>query len=171
MTNFWSWIEIACDLGPEASFEDALQITGAAIQKEALKQEISTRMNDLVRIERNPVLRAVPLEIKNLALMAGTTLGGRSITTVYSNIGRIQMPPEYETYIERFGFFTSTDKVQMCSCSYGDSMVLGITSKIADSNIERNLMHLLQKEGIACEQEENDFRDRKNSRTGRPNWD
>lgn len=108
MTNFWSWIEIACDLGPEASFEDALQITGAAMQKEALKQEISTRMNDLVRIER-------------------------------------------------FGFFTSTDKVQMCSCSYGDSMVLGITSKIADSNIERNLMHLLQKEGIACEQEENDF--------------
>lgn len=89
--------------------------------------------------------------------MAGTTLGGRSITTVYSNIGRIQMPPEYETYIERFGFFTSTDKVQMCSCSYGDSMVLGITSKIADSNIERNLMHLLQKEGIVCEQEENDF--------------
>ena len=157
MTNFWSWIEIACDLGPEASFEDALQITGAAMQKEALKQEISTRMNDLVRIERNPVLRAVPLEIKNLALMAGTTLGGRSITTVYSNIGRIQMPPEYETYIERFGFFTSTDKVQMCSCSYGDSMVLGITSKIADSNIERNLMHLLQKEGIVCEQEENDF--------------
>lgn len=67
------------------------------------------------------------------------------------------MPPEYETYIERFGFFTSTDKVQMCSCSYGDSMVLGITSKIADSNIERNLMHLLQKEGIVCEQEENDF--------------
>lgn len=112
MTNFWSWIEIACDLGPEASFEDALQITGAAMQKEALKQEISTRMNDLVRIERNPVLRAVPLEIKNLALMAGTTLGGRSITTVYSNIGRIQMPPEYETYIERFGFSpapTSTD--------------------------------------------------------------
>ena len=36
-------------------------------------------------------------------------------------------------------------------------MVLGITSKIADSNIERNLMHLLQKEGIACEQDENDF--------------
>ena len=68
MTNFWSWIEIACDLGPEASFEDALQITGAAMQKEALKQEISTRMNDLVRIERNPVLRAVPLEIKNLVL-------------------------------------------------------------------------------------------------------
>lgn len=59
----------------------------------------------------------------------------------------------------------------MCSCSYGDSMVLGITSKIADSNIERNLMHLLQKEGIACEQEENDFPDRKNSRTGRSNWD
>ena len=29
MTNFWSWIEIACDLGPEASFEDALADHGS----------------------------------------------------------------------------------------------------------------------------------------------
>lgn len=166
MTNFWSWIEIACGLGPDATFEDVLKVTGAALQKEALKQEISARMNDLVRIEKNPVLRVVPLEIKNLALMAGTTLGGRSITTVYSNIGRIQMPPEYDAYIERFGFFTSTDKVQMCSCSYGDTMVLGITSKIADSNIERNLQSLLQAEGIACEEEKNDFPGQKEKPAG-----
>ena len=93
--------------------------------KDALREEISGRMNDLVRLEKNIFLRAVPLEIKNLFLLAGTTLGGRSVTAVYSNIGRIQMPPEYESYIERFGFFASTDKMQMCSSSYGDTLVHG----------------------------------------------
>ena len=83
--------------------------------------DLGTRMNDLVRIERNPVLRAVPLEIKNLALMAGTTLGGRSITTVYSNIGRIQMPPEYEKHILSGSIFHQHRQSTDVFCSYGDS--------------------------------------------------
>ena len=82
--------------------------------------------------------------------MAGTTLGGRSITTVYSNIGRdSDAAGSMKHILSGSDFSPAPTKVQMCSCSYGDSMVLGITSKIADSNIERNLMHLLQKEGIA----------------------
>ena len=157
MTNFWSWIETACSLGEKASLEDVIGKMKEAFGKEALREEISCRMNDLVRLEKNPFLRAVPLEIKNLFLMAGTTLGGRSVTAVYSNIGRIQMPPEYERYIKRFGFFASTDKLQLCSCSYGDTLVLGFTSKIMNSNICRNFVNILKRQGITCRVEENDF--------------
>ena len=157
MTNFWSWIETACNLGEKASLEDVIGKMKEAFGKEALREEISCRMNDLVRLEKNPFLRAVPLEIKNLFLMAGTTLGGRSVTAVYSNIGRIQMPPEYERYIKRFGFFASTDKLQLCSCSYGDTLVLGFTSKIMNSNICRNFVNILKRQGITCRVEENDF--------------
>lgn len=157
MTNFWSWIETAHDLGENAKLEDVIKKMKDVFGKEALREEISCRMNDLVRLEKNPFLRAVPLEIKNLFLLAGTTLGGRSVTAVYSNIGRIQMPLEYEKYIKRFGFFASTDKIQLCSCSYGDNLVLGFTSKILDSNICRNFVSILKKEGIACHTEESDF--------------
>lgn len=157
MTNFWSWIETAHYLGENAKLGDVIRKMKAVFGKEALREEISCRMNDLVRLEKNPFLRAVPLEIKNLFLLAGTTLGGRSVTAVYSNIGRIQMPPEYDKYIERFGFFASTDKLQLCSCSYGDALVLGFTSKILNSNISRNFLSILKNEGIACHVEGNDF--------------
>ncbi len=157
MTNFWSWIETAHDLGENAKLEDVIRTMKDVFGKEALRKEISCRMNDLVRLEKNPFLRAVPLEIKNLFLLAGTTLGGRSVTAVYSNIGRIQMPLEYGKYIKRFGFFASTDKLQLCSCSYGDDLVLGFTSKILNSNICRNFVSILKKEGIASHIEESDF--------------
>ena len=157
MTNFWSWIETAHDLGENAKLEDVIRKMKDVFGKEALRKEISCRMNDLVRLEKNPFLRAVPLEIKNLFLLAGTTLGDRSVTAVYSNIGRIQMPLEYGKYIKRFGFFASTDKLQLCSCSYGDDLVLGFTSKILNSNICRNFVSILKKEGIASHIEESDF--------------
>lgn len=107
--------------------------------------------------KKNPLLRAVPLEIKNLFLLAGTTLGGRSISAIYSNIGKIQLPDVFETYVDSFGFFTSTDKLQMCSCSYGDKMRVGITSKILSHNIQRNFLRILKEEGIHVTEQENDF--------------
>lgn len=157
MANFWSWIETAHHFGEDVKLADVISRMKDAFAKDALREEISDRMNDLVRLEKNPFLRAVPLEIKNLFLMAGTTLGGRSVTAVYSNIGRIQMPAEYDGYIERFGFFASTDKIQLCSCSYGDTLVLGLTSKIFNLNIYRNLLNVLKNEGLTCRTEENDF--------------
>lgn len=157
MTNFWSWIETAFDFRENTKLEDVIRKMKEMFGKDSVEKEISGRMNELVRLEKNPFLRAVPLEIKNLFLLAGTTLGGRSVTAVYSNMGRIQMADEYEDYIERFGFFASTDKMQMCSCSYGDTMVLGITSKIIDPNICRNFIGILKQDGIECHMEENDF--------------
>ena len=157
MTNFWSWIETAQTLGENASFADVVGRMKEAFGKDSLREEVSCRMNDLGRLEKNPFLRAVPLEIKNLFLMAGTTLGGRSVTAVYSNIGRIRMPEGYEGYIERFGFFASTDKLQLCSCSYGEELLLGLTSKIPDDSIQRNFLRILEKEEIPCREERNDF--------------
>ena len=157
MTNFWSWIETAVDCDGDTKLEDVIGKMKEKFGREFLEQEISGRMNDLVRLEKNPFLRAVPLEIKNLFLLAGTTLGGRSVTAVYSNIGRIQMAETYRDYIERFGFFASTDKMQMCSCSYGDTLVLGLTSKIIDPNICRNFISILKRDGIGCRVQENDF--------------
>lgn len=157
MTNFWSWIETAYLFDENTKLEHVFEKMKTAFAKESLKEEISGRMNELVHLEKNVFLRAVPLEIKNLFLLAGTTLGGRSVTAVYSNIGRIQMPQEYRKYIRHFGFFASTDKMQMCSCSYEDKMVLGLTSVISNLNIRRNFISILQKEGICCRVEENNF--------------
>ena len=164
MANFFGWIEISCYFQPETTFKDILESVKEQFKKELSRDVIAAKLNDLVSLEKNPVLRLVPLEIKTPFLLAGTTLGGRSITAIYSNVGIIRMPEEYREYIQRFGLFASTDSLQLCSCSFGDEMVLSFTSKIPNGNIERNFVEKLKEEQVSCEIRENDFPGQKEER-------
>ena len=164
MANFFGWIEISCYFSAETTFEDILESVKEQFAKELSKDVIEAKLNDLVSLEKNPILRLVPLEIKTPFLLAGTTLGGRSITAIYSNVGIIRMPEEYRKYIQRFGLFASTDSLQLCSCSFGDEMVLSFSSKIPNGNIERNFVEKLKKEQVSCEIRENDFPGQKEER-------
>ena len=157
MGNFFGWIEVGYVFEENTSFEEVLFSVKQQFQEQLQKDKIAMNMNGYVRIERNPFVRAVPLEIKKFFLMAGANLGSRSITAVYSNIGIIRLPEEYKEYIERFGIFASTDSLQLCSCSYGEQLVLGFTSKIPDDSIQRNFMKMLKKEEISYKEEKNEF--------------
>ena len=153
MGNFFGWIEVGYVFEEDTSFEEVL----SSVKQQFQEDRIAMNMNGYVRIEKNPFVRAVPLEIKKFFLMAGANLGSRSITAVYSNIGIIRLPEEYKEYIERFGIFASTDSLQLCSCSYGEQLVLGFTSKIPDDSIQRNFMKMLKKEEISYKEEKNEF--------------
>lgn len=157
MTNFFGWLEAGYRFQRETTFEEVLAGVKEQFARELTKERVAERMNELVRLEKNPVLRAVPLEIKNLFLLAGTTLGGRSITAIFSNMSIVKMPEGYEKYIEQFGVFTSTDKLQLCSCSFCDRLVLGFTSKVMSPNIQRNFVRILKEQGLHVEIAENDF--------------
>ena len=157
MANFFGWIEVGYTFTDHTVFTEVLQAVKDQFKQELVKEKIAMHMNGYVRLEKNPLVRAVPLEIKKYFLMVGAELGSRSITAVYSNIGIVRFPEEYQKFIERFGIFASTDSLQMCSCSYGDAMTLGFTSKIPDNSIERNFLRMLKEEEISCREERNDF--------------
>ena len=157
MTNFFGWIEVGYTFSDTTTFEEVLADVKRQFEQELEKDKIAMHMNDYVRIEKNIFVRAVPLEIKKYFLMIGANLGSRSITAVYSNIGIICLPEEYREYIRHFGIFASTNSLQMCSCSYGDEMVLGFTSKIPDDSIQRNFRRMLSEEEIPHRELKNDF--------------
>ncbi len=157
MTNFFGWIEVGYTFSDTTTFEEVLADVKRQFEQELEKDKIAMHMNDYVRIEKNIFVRAVPLEIKKYFLMIGANLGSRSITAVYSNIGIIRLPEEYREYIRHFGIFASTNSLQMCSCSYGDEMVLGFTSKIPDDSIQRNFRRMLSEEEIPHKELKNDF--------------
>ena len=148
MGNFFGWIEVGYTFSDETIFQDVLYDVKKQFKEKLVKDKIAMDMNGYVRLEKNLVIRAVPLEIKRYFMMAGATLGSRSITAVYSNIGILRFPEAYKTYIERFGIFASTNSLQLCSCSYEDQMVLGFTSKIPDDSIQKNFMRMLHEEEI-----------------------
>lgn len=157
MTNFFGWIEVGYTFSDTTTFEEVLADVKRQFEQELEKDKIAMHMNDYVRIEKNIFVRAVPLEIKKYFLIIGANLGSRSITAVYSNIGIIRLPEEYREYIRHFGIFASTNSLQMCSCSYGDEMVLGFTSKIPDDSIQRNFRRMLSEEEIPHRELKNDF--------------
>ena len=157
MANFFGWIEVGYTFSETTTFEEVVADVKRQFEQELVKDKIAMHMNGYVRIEKNPFVRAVPLEIKKYFLMIGANLGSRSITAVYSNIGIIRLPEEYKEYIQHFGIFASPNSLQICSCSYGDEMVLGFTSKIPDDSIQRNFQRMLGEEQVAHRELKNEF--------------
>ena len=148
MANFFGWIEVGHDFSQTSDFTEILAHVKEQFAAELVEEKIARHMNSYVRLEKNPVIRAVPLEIKKYFLMLGANLSSRSITAVYSNIGILRFPKEYNQYIDRFGIFASTNSMQLCSCSYENEMVLGFTSKLPKDNIQRNFLNMLKKEEL-----------------------
>ena len=157
MANFFGWIEVGHVFSENTTFTEVLSHVKEQFQTELVKEKIAMHMNGYVRLEKNPVIRAVPLEIKKYFLMVGANLGSKSITAVYSNIGILRFPEKYRPYIDRFGIFASTNSMQLCSCSYENQMVLGFTSKLPKDNIQRNFLNMLEKEEIPHTERTNDF--------------
>ena len=58
------------------------------------------------------------------------------------------MPKSYEPYIRRFGVISSTDKLQMCACSYRDTFYFSITSKLEDVSVQEDIVSFLKAEGL-----------------------
>ncbi len=157
MANFFGWIEVGHVFSENTTFTEVLSHVKEQFQTELVKEKIAMHMNGYVRLEKNPLIRAVPLEIKKYFLMVGANLGSKSITAVYSNIGILRLPKEYKLYIDRFGIFASTNSMQLCSCSYENQMVLGFTSKLPKDNIQRNFLNMLEKEEIPHAEKTNGF--------------
>ena len=157
MANFFGWIEVGYTFEANTTLKDVVNHVKEQFGKELIRENVARHMNGYVRLEKNPFVRAVPLEIKKYFLMIGASLGSRSITAVYSNIGILRFTPGYEAYIEHFGIFASTDILQLCSCSYQDQMLLGFTSKLPNDNIQRNFQRILKEESVGFREEKEDF--------------
>lgn len=102
-------------------------------------------------LERNPFARIIPLTIKDYALRIANIFNDRSITSTISNIGRINMPPEFEPYIEQFSICVSSRRPQITMCSYGDRLVISFTSPFEESDIQRIFFQFLANNGINVE--------------------
>ena len=165
MANFFGWIEVGYVFKENTTFDEVMAHVKKEFERELMKERIAVHMNDYVRLEKNPLIRAVPLEVKRFGMMAGAKYGTRSITGIYSNVGIFKFPEEYGDYIQYFGFLASTYSMQLCSCSYKDNLVLGFTSKVPGDSIQRNFLKILKEKGLSYEEVESDFPGYKKEKT------
>ncbi len=83
-----------------------------------------------------------------------------------SNMSVVKMPEDYAQYIEKFGVYTSTNRTELCICSFQDTLSLGFTSRYDSTNIQRNFYRILKELGASVKVEEPDFPE-----DARPNYE
>ncbi|MDD3401966.1 MAG: DUF6320 domain-containing protein [Hespellia sp.] len=155
MLNFFWWIEPEYHFhGNEDSFEQVLNAVKACFETELTKDKMAENMSNLVALEHHPILRFAPLELKNLGIHAGTKISKYDITAIFSNMSVVKMPEEYVPYIERFGVYTSTPQLELCMCSFQNTITFGFTSRIDTTNIQRNFFRILKEMGVASEEQD-----------------
>lgn len=150
--NFFSTMEIGYDFGKNSSnFSAVIQGVKEGFQRELTEEELNTKLNRLISLEKNPLIRILPLPMKNMVLRLANKQKDRGITTALSNIGSIPMPPEFKPYIRQFSLCTSARRPQACLCSYGDRLVVSFTSPFRETEIQRRFFQFLSTEGIDIE--------------------
>lgn len=154
MMNFFGYIAPSYSFNKrdDMEFDEVLAKTKAYFGEELTVEKMSKRMNEYTRLEKHPILKFVPLDIKNFAIMVGALTGTRDITAIFSNMSVVKMPERYEPYIKQFGVLTSTPKLELCMCSFKDKMVLNFTSYYDSSQVKDNFFNILRDDGIKVEE-------------------
>lgn len=167
MLNFFGYIEPGYQFGGgKDSFEDVLEAVKLYFQENLSKEHMAGRMNELIAIEKHKILKWAPLELKNRCIRAGAKMAEQEVTAVLSNMSVVKMPEDYAQYIEKFGVYTSTNRTELCICSFQDTLSLCFTSRYDSTNIQRNFYRILKELGASVKVAEPDFPE-----DARPNYE
>ena len=155
--NFFGTISISYDpANYDGTIESILPSVANSFKEDLTKEKLKESMNALAALEYNPILRAVPLLIKDPIIGRFASLSDKGVSGTVSNLGRISMPQETQPYIRLFAAYMSKPDSQLCICSYQDEMVFGYCDGCIDHTVMLELARLLTKHGITVELTSND---------------
>ena len=136
----------------EFSFEEILSSVHHYMRLMCNEKNLNARMSKNVADEINPVLRVVPLFLKNVAIFAEwSRIGEKLFSITLSNLGKVDMPEEMSKHVERLDFVLHTSRINACECSVstlGDKLSLSVASAIAERYVERLVFTSLVKHSI-----------------------
>lgn len=147
--NFFCTMNISYLFGKgEDTLNKVIQSVSDSFKMRLTPENLSARMNGFSAIERNIFARITPLVIKDIVMCIAGEITDSKSTGSLSNIGKITMPDGFEKYIRLFDFFISTEKIQICLCSYNDNMTISFSSAFLDTDIQKDFFRTLTGMGI-----------------------
>lgn len=130
------------------SFDEICKIIqhkmGAEITAKHMGCMIATNVND----ERNPLVRLIPLPIKNAVMKAiFDSVGEKKSCLTLSNVGQVKLPEIMQEYITRFDFILGVQADAPYNCgmlSFGDTIYINFIRNTRDAELERHFFAVLQ---------------------------
>ncbi len=147
--NFFAAINISYDFNATSDkLENIIDSIKDSFERELTKENLEKHMNRLLSLEHNPIMRVVPLVIKDKILRLATRLSDKGITATLSNVGKITISQELAPYINMFNCFVSAKRPQIAICSYQNNLVVSFTSPYIGTDIQKNFFRYLANENI-----------------------
>ncbi len=110
-------------------------------------------------IERNPIVRGMPLFIKNAGVAISFFFTAEQTTSsLITNLGSVDIPDEMKPYVEKFIFMPAPGKLNAARCGVAtcnNNLVVTFSNSFAENDIERAFFTSLVKMGLHVKIESN----------------
>jgi NRPS condensation-like uncharacterized protein len=147
LRNFSLFIASGSYLNDELTFTDYLEIVKADFFKELTKKKMQERIVANVTIEKNLLLRLVPLFIKEFVLRVGFNAWGDALNTItISNLGKVVLPRDMVKHVDRITFTngaSETSPINIAAISYNDLLEVSFSSTIKERDFQREFFKIL----------------------------
>lgn len=154
--NFFGNVHISYTFRKENETLDEIAAElNSSLQRELNQDNLMRNISGYVSMERNPLIKIVPLAVKNFFIRIARHMVSSKETIVISNVGIVKMPDEVQKYIRHMSVLSSTCRTQICICTCGDALSVGFTSRFEDTDIQRHFFRLLTEMGVDVNIESN----------------
>ena len=161
--NFFCLTYIQYDIKKHGEdFETMVDVINTQLKSKLKAEKLLGTIDTYSAVEHNVITRIVPLVVKDFFLRIAYRMSGRAVTATFSNVGIVKMPENMNKFIKCFDVYISTDKLQLCSCSFDGKLTLGFTSQFISSDIEMRFFRELTSRGIDVELTSNIHDDERN---------
>lgn len=144
----------------DMDFDTLLQKISRQMDKKIDRKRLEENISYNVSNEKKWYLRITPLVLKWLALNIVFRMKDKAYTMTLSNVGLIQMEPEFQPEIENFHMMIGVSRRQPVKCgvcSFGDKMTVTFTSVFADSRLQKQFFGKIREDGIPVRFEGNEL--------------
>lgn len=143
----------------EYTFDEICRIIQCKMGEEITPKHMSSVIAKNVNDERNPLVRLIPLPIKNIVMKAiFDTVGERKSCLSFSNLGVVQLPDCMKQYVKRIDFILGVQAAAPYNCgllSYENTLYINFIRNTRDPDLERHFFSVLQEMGLSATVESN----------------
>lgn len=161
LRNFALYItpELDPKLG-DYSFDEICAAIHHKMGMENTAKQMSMKIAANVNSERSPVLKAMPLFVKNAAMKAVfDAVGERKSSLCMSNLGAVTLPEVMRQYVERMDFIIGVPSTGAYNCallSYNGTTYINLVRSIRESELEMEFYKALRAQGLHVKVESNE---------------
>ena len=160
LRNFSSYVCPGIDpTHGDYTFGEILLSVHHFLRYEVTDKHLRSRVAANIQTERNLLVRMMPLFIKDRVINLGYKLSGPAIiTSVLTNLGVINIPPEMAQHIETFDFTLGPSEETNVNCAvlgYDGKLRINFARVIEEPIVERAFFTFLVQQGIPVKVESN----------------